>query len=371
MFSLVDDDRTSARRTRSWRERCSSAEVARHDRARGPAKEGGEGRTIARQPAPHAGRGRDGSRSETGCRVVSIDLNPPRSRALLAFARADHPALQAVLRVDRENKAIWLAAPRGTLLSGPASRRAARRSPRVCLGAAARDGRGARRDRRRARAVDDAGMVTLAFTSARTDRDRRPLDRLALAPPTCPFAAVWRMSVWPRSSALARFFPVGLLLLAACRRRRQQVSRCVSGVASRRRASPTPAKPVVVEEIKRTSAVRHRPQPQLHFLQRVAFDDNAVMVNRKFRLPCSAASTRTGSSISTRRCDHEVNGIVPEQPDDADRAFRSLATATALKVRITEAQQQTARSVPMIDWGGPALRGPSRTRPRCRRAPHR
>ena len=33
------------------------------------------------------------------------------------FARAGHPALPAVLRVDRETNAIWVAAPRGRSLA--------------------------------------------------------------------------------------------------------------------------------------------------------------------------------------------------------------------------------------------------------------
>ncbi len=52
-----------------------------------------------------------------GRRVQSITLDPPTLARASLFARADHPALQAVLRVDRENRAIWLAAPRGAPLS--------------------------------------------------------------------------------------------------------------------------------------------------------------------------------------------------------------------------------------------------------------
>src|SRR5262249_25692079 len=44
-----------------------------------------------------------------GRRVVSVPLEPAMLGRASLFARADHPALQAVLRVDRPGHAIWLA----------------------------------------------------------------------------------------------------------------------------------------------------------------------------------------------------------------------------------------------------------------------
>jgi eukaryotic-like serine/threonine-protein kinase len=54
-----------------------------------------------------------------GRRVISIPLDPASLARAGLFARADHPALQAVLRVDRPNQVIWLAAPRGAPLAAP------------------------------------------------------------------------------------------------------------------------------------------------------------------------------------------------------------------------------------------------------------
>ena len=51
-------------------------------------------------------------------RVVALVLDPPTLARASVFARADHSALQAVLRVDREQSAIWLAAPPGAPLAG-------------------------------------------------------------------------------------------------------------------------------------------------------------------------------------------------------------------------------------------------------------
>src|SRR5262249_17476812 len=48
-----------------------------------------------------------------GRRVVSVPLDAPNLARASLFARADHPALQVVLRVDRKDHAIWLARVRG------------------------------------------------------------------------------------------------------------------------------------------------------------------------------------------------------------------------------------------------------------------
>jgi serine/threonine-protein kinase len=54
-----------------------------------------------------------------GRRVVTVPLDQASHARASVFARADHPALQNVLRIDRETAEIWLAAPRGAPLAGP------------------------------------------------------------------------------------------------------------------------------------------------------------------------------------------------------------------------------------------------------------
>ena len=49
----------------------------------------------------------------TGRRIEQVALTPQALARASAFARADHPALQGVLRVDRDANAIWLEAPSG------------------------------------------------------------------------------------------------------------------------------------------------------------------------------------------------------------------------------------------------------------------
>ncbi len=58
----------------------------------------------------------DGSRVDTWLRraVVCVGLEDRTLARAASFARAEHPALQSVLRVDREEALIWLEAPRGS-----------------------------------------------------------------------------------------------------------------------------------------------------------------------------------------------------------------------------------------------------------------
>lgn len=51
-----------------------------------------------------------------GRKVVSVPLDAATLARASAFARADHPALQPVLRVDRASGVIWLGVPRGAPL---------------------------------------------------------------------------------------------------------------------------------------------------------------------------------------------------------------------------------------------------------------
>jgi serine/threonine-protein kinase len=55
----------------------------------------------------------------TGRSIERVPLSEPCLARARAVASADHPALQAVLRVDREDATIWLESPRGTPLDRP------------------------------------------------------------------------------------------------------------------------------------------------------------------------------------------------------------------------------------------------------------
>jgi serine/threonine protein kinase len=115
-----------------------------------------------------------------GRRVVSIDLTAASLARASAFARADHPVLQAVLRVDREGKAIWLACPKGTPLAARASREqlamlreALDRLHEVGEAHGAVDAEHV--------LIDELGGLTLTFTANPGPTATPDLDRLALS----------------------------------------------------------------------------------------------------------------------------------------------------------------------------------------------
>jgi serine/threonine-protein kinase len=115
-----------------------------------------------------------------GRRVVSVPLDPPMLARASAFARADHPVLQVVLRVDREHRAIWLASPRGapaaarlTPAQSATLREALERLHELgeVHGAVDRDHV----------LIDESGSVTLALSPPPGPTATADLDRLALA----------------------------------------------------------------------------------------------------------------------------------------------------------------------------------------------
>jgi tetratricopeptide (TPR) repeat protein len=113
-------------------------------------------------------------------RVVTLDLDARTLARASAFARADHPALQAVLRVDRTAESIWLAAPRGTPLATkltPAQavtlRDALVRLHEIGEIHGSVDAEHV--------IVDENGAVVLAFTPATESTATADLDRLGLA----------------------------------------------------------------------------------------------------------------------------------------------------------------------------------------------
>ncbi|MDB4944068.1 MAG: Serine/threonine protein kinase PrkC, regulator of stationary phase [Labilithrix sp.] len=113
-------------------------------------------------------------------RVVALVLDAPTLARASVFARADHPALQAVLRVDRELEAIWLALPRGVPLARPLT---AEQAGALREGLARLHELGAVHGAVDAEhvVVDDEGGVVLAFSGAPGPTATADLDRLALA----------------------------------------------------------------------------------------------------------------------------------------------------------------------------------------------
>lgn len=115
-----------------------------------------------------------------GRRVVSVPLDPPMLARASAFARAEHPALQVVLRVDPASRTIWLAAPRGAPLAGLLTPRQVA-ILREALDRLHEVGEAHGSVAPEHILVDESGNVTLTFTPPPGPTATFDLDRLALA----------------------------------------------------------------------------------------------------------------------------------------------------------------------------------------------
>jgi serine/threonine-protein kinase len=97
-----------------------------------------------------------------------------------AFARAGHPLLQAVLRVDREAEEIWLEARRGAPLARPLTS-AERALVRVALESLHEAGAAHGRVDTAHLLVDTGGQMMIRFTAEADPTSTVDLDRVALA----------------------------------------------------------------------------------------------------------------------------------------------------------------------------------------------
>ena len=139
-----------------------------------------------------------------GRRVVSVPLDPPMLARASAFARADHPALQVVLRVDRPARAIWLAVPRGApLTTRPTPEQAA--VLREALDRLHELGEAHGAIDAEHVLVDESGNVTLAFApppgpTATLDLDRLALGKARIGLKLAIRRGPWRMTAWQQAS---------------------------------------------------------------------------------------------------------------------------------------------------------------------------
>jgi serine/threonine protein kinase len=135
--------------------------------------------------APGAGRlevHQDGTVVDqwTGRRIERVPLSPGALARARVFALADHPALQLVLRLDRDDNTVWLEAPRGAALD-----RALRPDERARLAAAldalhAAGGVHGSVDAAHV-VVDDDGGALLRFAATAEPTATAERDHLALA----------------------------------------------------------------------------------------------------------------------------------------------------------------------------------------------
>lgn len=141
-----------------------------------------EGPASARPGELRLVRADDGSLRDAwiGRGVVLLPIAETTLARAAAFANADDPALQAVLRVDRQAGTLWLEAPRGTALEGRLSA-----SARVALGRALERLHASGSAHGAVDAahvvIDTEGHPTLLFPAVEAPHATPDLDRLALA----------------------------------------------------------------------------------------------------------------------------------------------------------------------------------------------
>jgi serine/threonine-protein kinase len=113
-------------------------------------------------------------------KVLTLPLDDSSLARASLFARADHSALQVVLRIDRKDQTIWLAPPRGTKLAGKltAAQAASLREAIDRLHELGQPHGAVDADHI---TIDDSGAPMLAFAPAPGPTATPDLDRLALA----------------------------------------------------------------------------------------------------------------------------------------------------------------------------------------------
>jgi type II secretory pathway component PulC len=85
-------------------------------------------------------------------------------------------------------------------------------------------------------------------------------------------------------------------------------------------------------------------------LQNVTFEDMPSMTNGKFHgFVIQSINPELGVDLRPGDVITRVNGIVPEQPDDADAALRSLEKAAALKVEFEREGKPRTLELPIVD----------------------
>jgi type II secretory pathway component PulC len=152
-----------------------------------------------------------------------------------------------------------------------------------------------------------------------------------------------------RSPALAVLAPL-VFLLAACAQESPPPATAHDGKRSdaHGEAASGPAKPVT--EIKR-AAVREMIAAGLGaFLQNVTVEDWPVMHDGKFYgFKIRSINADWGLDLHPGDVVTKVNGVVPEHPEEADAALRSLDKAAALKVEFERDGKPRTLELPIVD----------------------
>lgn len=153
------------------------------------------------------------------------------------------------------------------------------------------------------------------------------------------------------ASAAARFFPLTLVLFAtACGGGDKPKDAHDVATTPAPSAAPvaTPAQPVTA--LKRAAVKETIARGLGAFLQNVAVEDWPVMHEGKFHgFKIRSINTTWGVDLKPGDVVTRVNGIVPEHPEEADAALRSLEKAASLKVDFEREGKAKTLELPIVD----------------------
>ena len=151
-------------------------------------------------------------------------------------------------------------------------------------------------------------------------------------------------------ASLVRLSTLGLVLLAAaCGAEPKPHAAFPAGGDPAPPAAPPP-KPIVVKELKRAEVKAAVAHGLGYFLQNVAFDDNAVMIDGKFHgFVLTGINENWIIDLNPGDVITKVNGVVPEKPDDAVVAFQGLEKAKSLKIEYERMGKPRTLELPIVD----------------------
>jgi type II secretory pathway component PulC len=119
--------------------------------------------------------------------------------------------------------------------------------------------------------------------------------------------------------------------------------------SGRARVAP-PGAPTPITSLQRARVKETIAQGLGAFLQNVTVDDWPVMHEGKFHgFKIRTINTEWGIDLKPGDVITRVNGIVPEHPEEADAALRSLEKAPALKVEFEREGKAKTLELPILD----------------------
>jgi type II secretory pathway component PulC len=121
-----------------------------------------------------------------------------------------------------------------------------------------------------------------------------------------------------------------------------------SETSAPRESTPSPPQPVT--SLKRAAVKEAIAQGVGVFLQNVTVEDWPVMHDGKFHgFKIRTINSHWGLDLKPGDVVTRINGIVPERPEEADAALRTLEKASALKVDFERDGKAKTLELPIVD----------------------